>query len=142
MKKKIIKFEKLSLQCFDFDLQNKTLPEIMPETMHHNISSRNTILRSFPWDVFGQCNFYKKKKSEKIECRKHIGQIPRDLCHSIPADNHRVFFYFFCLLGYQITTLTEFRHSIPCRIDHHHCVYSGHNVESRSPSCIVWIEGQ
>lgn len=48
MKKKIIKFEKLSLQCFDFDLQYKTLPEIMPETMHHNISSRNTILRSFP----------------------------------------------------------------------------------------------
>lgn len=142
MKKKIIKFEKLSLQCFDFDLQYKTLPEIMPETMHHNISSRNTILRSFPWDVFGQCNFYKKKKVRRLNAVNISGRYHGTCVTPFQQITIAFFKFFFCLLGYQITTLTEFRHSIPCRIDHHHCVYSGHNVESRSPSCIVWIEGQ
>lgn len=65
----------------------------MPESMHNFIYRAVKQYHVRFHEIFLDNAMFYKKKSEKIECRKHVGQIPRDLCHSIPADNHRFFVY-------------------------------------------------
>lgn len=113
----------------------------MPETIHNIISNRKTVYVRFHEMFLDNATFIKKKKkkvSEKTECRKHVGQIPRDLCHSIPADIHRGFFFLSIRLpNYDINRIPAFH---PLRDRSSLCIFG---AQCREPqSCIVRIEGQ